>query len=123
MKPLGILIYTVHTFDTSLQISQKMMEEIGSNNIILGKRVIGISQDNEIVTISCEDGSKYFAKHVITTTSGTAFISDHSVIQAKLSMCTYTQWLQPLRQPFLSSGHLYQLDDKVCTNKLFLVIS
>lgn len=48
-----------------------MADEIGVNNVILGKRAIGISQDSEISTVECVDGTKYSADHVITTISGT----------------------------------------------------
>ena len=54
-----------------LQMSLKMANEIGVSNVILGKRAISISQDSEISTVECEDGTKYSAKHVITTISGT----------------------------------------------------
>ena len=54
-----------------LQMSLKMADEIGVNNVILCKRAIGISQDSEISTVECVDGTKYSAKHVIITISGT----------------------------------------------------
>ena len=52
-------------------MSLKMADEIGVNNVILCKRAIGISQDSEISTVECVDGTKYSAKHVIITISGT----------------------------------------------------
>ena len=51
-------------------MSQKMADEIGLGNVIHGKKAIGISQDSEISTVECADGTKYSAKHVITTLSG-----------------------------------------------------
>lgn len=64
-------VFHSYTIVYILQMSLKMAAELGMNNIILGKRATIISQDSEISTVECEDGSKYSAKHVITTTSGT----------------------------------------------------
>ena len=63
--------FTYNWFFILLQMSLKMAAELGMDNIILGKRATVISQDSEISTVECEDGSKYSAKHVITTTTGT----------------------------------------------------
>ena len=51
-----------------------MADEIGLGNVIHGKKAVGISQDSEISTVECADGTKYSAKHVIATISGTFIV-------------------------------------------------
>ena len=65
-----INLHNLHVLRVTLQMSQKMADEIGVNNVVFGKRVISISQDRDICTVECADDTTYNAKHVITSISG-----------------------------------------------------